>query len=200
MKRVGILAGTFDPVHDGHLAFAHQALKECGLDKIFFLVEPRPRRKQGVKALEHRLQMVQLAIKDESKFGTIMLEQTRFSVTETLPVLKELFKGAQMNLLFGDDVLNHLAQWPHVDQLVRDVSFIIGVRQHTPHDVESHLQNLQRTRGLKLHYSLFVSTAPRLSSSYIRASIKHGHRPHGLQDAVRAYISENGLYSSGINS
>ncbi|MCA9332160.1 adenylyltransferase/cytidyltransferase family protein, partial [Candidatus Saccharibacteria bacterium] len=52
MKKVGIYAGSFDPIHKGHIALAEQAIQQCGQDKVFFMVEPRPRRKQGVKALE----------------------------------------------------------------------------------------------------------------------------------------------------
>src|SRR5258708_1287895 len=92
VKKIPIFAGTFDPVHEGHLAFAQAALEE-GLEKVMFLVEPRPRRKQGVRALEHRTAMVQLAIADEPQLSTIVLEQARFSVNETLPVLRARFSG-----------------------------------------------------------------------------------------------------------
>src|SRR5688572_16122728 len=107
-KRVGIYAGTFDPVHVGHMAFAEQALEACNLDKIFFLVEPRPRRKQGVRALEHREAMVRLATAKNDKYGVIQLEQTNFSVEETLPKLQALFEGAELHFLMGEDVFAHL--------------------------------------------------------------------------------------------
>ena len=200
MKRVGIFAGSFDPVHEGHLAFAKQALEQGNLEKVFFLVEPRPRRKQGVKALEHRLQMVRLAIKNQSKFGLIVLEQVRFNVTETLPTLKELFKGAELRLLFGDDAVKHLAQWPHIEDLVNDVHFIIGVRGHTIKDARSNLQALERTRNLRLKYILFESLKPQFSSSTIRLSIKQGHQPDGLPKTVLDYIQKQGLYVSGTSS
>src|SRR5687768_15392849 len=96
LKKVGIYAGTFDPVHEGHLAFAREAAAQYGLDKVFFLVEPNPRRKQGVKALEHRNEMVQLAIRSEKLFASILLEQHRFTVTETMPVLRSRFKNSEL--------------------------------------------------------------------------------------------------------
>ncbi|MBI3337871.1 adenylyltransferase/cytidyltransferase family protein [Candidatus Saccharibacteria bacterium] len=120
-SRIGIYSGTFDPVHDGHIAFANAALKQCNLDKIFFLVEPRPRRKQGVKAFEHRTEMVRLAIKNEHSLGSIVLNQQRFTPADTLPLLTERFKGADLYMLIGDDMLDHLAGWPHVECLLQSV-------------------------------------------------------------------------------
>lgn len=197
MKKVGILAGTFDPVHDGHLMFALQAIDECKLDKVFFLVEPRPRRKQGVRALEHRIRMVQIAIAKESRFSTIILEQARFSVDQTMPLLKELFKGAQLYLLLGDDVVNHLAEWPHVDELLRDVCFVIGVRDQELGVVENDIQALQKARGIKIKHNLIKSAAPSFASRQIRLSLKRGQELHGLRGEVLDYIRQNRLYESG---
>lgn len=194
VKRVGIFAGSFDPIHMGHIDFAKQALEESKLDKIFFLVEPRPRRKQGVRALEHRRNMVQLSIEHQPSFGSILLEQPRFSVAQTMPVLKELFKGAKLHLLMGDDVLNHLADWPHVDDLIKDVCFVIGVRNHSTEEINQILNMLQTTRGLRLKYSLFQASLPKFSSSQVRLSLKHGQQSPGIAPKVLQYIKENGLY------
>lgn len=195
MKKVGIFSGSFDPIHMGHLDFAKQALEECKLDKIFFLVEPRPRRKQGVRALEHRRNMVQLSIEHQPSFGSILLEQPRFSVAQTMPVLKQLFKGAELHLLMGDDVLNHLADWPHVEELVSDVCFVIGVRKHSPKEIKQILEMLQETRGLKLKYNVFQASLPKFSSSQVRLSLKHGQNSPGIAPKVLKYIRENNLYS-----
>jgi nicotinate-nucleotide adenylyltransferase len=124
-KRVGIYAGTFDPIHEGHLAFAKQALQTSTLDKIFFLVEPRPRRKQGVRALEHREAMVRLAVADNPCLGIIQLEHSNFTVEETLPKLQALFEGAELHFLMGEDVFAHLNAWPNVNELLASSSFII---------------------------------------------------------------------------
>lgn len=200
MHKVGILAGTFDPVHEGHLAFARQALEQCGLDKVFFLVEPHPRRKQGVRALEHRERMVQLAIAGDPKLGSIVLEHARFSVDETLPILKRLYKGAELHLLFGDDVLKHLADWPHVEDLIKDVRFVIAVRAGKTQTAQSQLESLSKARGIKLQYSLFPSSAPDFASSRIRLNYKRSSPIEGVPAEVQDYIQANGLYSSDNNS
>lgn len=196
MKRVGIFAGSFDPVHDGHIAFARQAIDECTLDKVFFLVEPRPRRKQGVKALEHRAKMVQLAIKQEKGLGSILLDQTRFTVAETMPLLKARFKGAELYLLLGDDVIKNLAHWPHFETMLSDVGFIIGVRSDSVTKVRAAIKTLERTQGIKISYKIFKSTAPDIASTQIRIALKRGQNPTGVSKPVLAYIESNYLYGS----
>ena len=182
------------------MAFAYEAVKQCGLDKVFFLVEPRPRRKQGVKAFEHRFRMVQLAIRDESTFGAIMLEQQRFTATDTLPILTERFKGAELHMLMGDDMLSHFADWPHVEKLMSSVQFVIGLRHFDTKEVSRRVDILQRTRGLAMRYSLFQAPQADYASSKIRTAIKRGQQPSGVPAIVQAYIQAEGLYASGVDS
>lgn len=196
MKKVGIYSGTFDPVHDGHLAFAREAIERCGLDKVFFLPEPRPRRKQGVKAFEHRAEMVRLATKHEPKLGSIVLEQQRFTPAETLPILQERFKGAELYMLMGDDWLAHFADWPHVEELVSRIRFAVGVRQHPRTEVERRIKIIQKTRGLAMRYKLFDVPKAEFSSTEIKRQIKSGKKPEGLPPKVLGYIREQGLYAA----
>src|SRR3989344_4473010 len=78
--KVGIYPGAFDPVHEGHVAFAQLVIAQHGLDKVFFLPEPTPRYRQAVKAYEHRLAMIKLAIKKYDSLGVIQLDHNRFTV------------------------------------------------------------------------------------------------------------------------
>lgn len=196
MQRVGIFSGTFDPVHDGHVAFARQALRAYKLDRIFFLVEPRPRRKQGVKAFQHRQKMVDLAIADDPSFGSIVLEQARFTVHQTLPILQARFKGSELFMLMGDDMLHHLGDWPHVDELLKQVGFLIGRRRISQADARAHVEALEAARGLKLQYEIFQSEHSEYASSKIRLNYKKGQTPQGLNPQVKAYIDQAGLYGS----
>lgn len=197
MRRIGIFAGTFDPVHEGHIAFAKAAL-DTGLEKVMFLPEPRPRRKQGVRAFEHRIAMVQLAVKDEPKFSTVILEQARFTPHETLPLLSARFKGYKLVLLFGDDVVGHLAHWPHVDALVKASELLIASRQTSTTDLKATLKNLERTRNLKFTYNIIHPGLQDTASSKIRLDLKHGKDPSGLPIKVATYIKRHGLYSSVV--
>jgi nicotinate-nucleotide adenylyltransferase len=195
MKQVGVFAGTFDPIHEGHLAFAGQAIKQCGLDKVFFLVEPRPRRKQGVRALEHREAMVRLAIEGRDEFGIIMLEQANFSVEETLPKLRALFEGAEIHFLMGEDIVMHLNDWPHVEDLLDSSSFILGVREGDAKKVETVLESIKRARGISFPIKLITTDEYAVSSSKIRLAYKKGIQPLGISEKVAGYIEANKLYA-----
>ncbi len=195
MKKIGIFSGTFDPIHAGHVSFASAVLKRYQLDKIFFLVEPRPRRKQGVKAFEHRIAMVRIALKNTPKMGTIILGQARFSPHETLPLLKARFKGAELHMLMGEDMLNHLADWPHINDLVQEVHFIIGVRRQSVADTKELLRGLEQTRGLRLRYIVFEARDATISSSTARRALRKGHIPEGLDSEVLDYIQRHKLYT-----
>ncbi len=194
MKKIGIYSGTFDPVHNGHITFAEEAIRQCNLSKVFLMVEPRPRRKQGVKAFEHRTSMAKLAIKGNSKLGLITIDQERFSTRETLPYLMARFEGAQLYMLMGDDMLNHLADWPDIGELIGSVYFIIGVRKKTQGEVENTIRNIEKARGFKIKYELFVPSAAEYSSSKIKTAIKK-HKDHtGLDQRVSDYIRAHNLY------
>lgn len=194
VKRVGIYSGTFDPVHDGHVAFAEAARQQGELDKVFFMVEPRPRRKQGVKNFEHRNRMVELATRRRPGLGNIVLEQQRFSVEDTLPVLQARFKGAELYLLIGDDFLSHLGSWPRLAELAAAVRFVIGLRGTDAAAAEQQVKDLQKTTGVRLDYQLVPSPRPRLTSSGLRRAIKRGQLPDGLDKKVQKYIQNEGLY------
>lgn len=200
LKRIGILSGTFDPVHNGHLAFARAAAAACDLDKVYLLVEPRPRRKQGVHALEHREAMVELAVKDEPRLGSIHLNQARFTILDTLPKLRARFKGAHLYMLLGEDALDHLAYWPQLERLAAVADFVIGLRDQSVEAVRHSLAVVEQSRGLTLHHHLVETDCNQLAASKIRLQYKRGEQPTGLKPAVQAYIAEHGLYVPGDES
>lgn len=194
MISVGIFSGTFDPVHNGHLQFARDALVHGSLDKIFLLPEARPRRKQGVKSIEHRMRMVQLAVADDLQLGVIILEQPRFTPHDTLPLLKARFQGAKLHMLMGDDMLKHLGDWPHVEQLVSAIHFIIGVRGDHGEAI-NRIKAIERARGVNFQYQIFSSTLSGVSSSSVKNSLRKKGRSDDVPPNVLAYIKEQGLYS-----
>lgn len=195
MKKIGIFSGTFDPVHAGHLAFAKQAIKTCKLDKVWFLPEPKPRRKQGVKAFEHRVKMVQLAVKSNPQFGSIVIEQARFTPHETMPVLTNRFKNSQLFMLMGEDMLGHLADWPHIKDLVGAVHLIVGCRHSNVSDVKRLLKNLNKTRGLNFTYTAIKADYSHLSSKEVRSALRRGELPDDVPLPVARYLIKQELYT-----
>lgn len=176
------------------MAFAVQAMEQCRLDKIFFLVEPKPRRKQGVHALEHREAMVKIAIEDNNRLGMIQLSQASFTVEETLPKLRALFEGADLYLMMGEDVFAHLNAWPHVDELLESSSFIVGVRKGDEAKMKQILKGLEKTRGITFRADFIITKQHDISSTNIRLALKKNHEPKGLLPETLNYIEENGLY------
>lgn len=195
-QNIGIYAGAFDPIHEGHVHFALEALRSTGLDKIYFLVEPSPRHKQGVKAFEHRIEMVRRAIRHKPQLGLVVLKQARFTIHETWPLLQNRFAGASLSLLMGSDVFLRLGHWAHLDELSENVQFIVGVRNRFDTDLALHVHVIEHTKHVKILYRTFRAPVAHESSSRIRKALRHGMIPKGLDPDVEQYIRTYELYSS----
>lgn len=198
-QKIGILSGTFDPVHQGHVQFSLDAITNGKLDRVYLMVERRPRRKQGVKAFEHRQAMVQLAIADEPMLGSIITDELQFTAEKTLPLLQKRFAGAKLYLLMGDDMTAHLSEWPQVDNLLKSVGFLIGVRSDLE-KAQQRIEAIKQARGVDFSCKLFVSSKPAVSSSRIRRQIKAHKIPRDLHPDVLAYIRQENLYVSDGDS
>lgn len=127
MANIGLYAGTFDPVHNGHIAFARAAKHACKLDKIIFLPEPHPRSKQGVTPINQRIDMLRLAVAPYDTLDVHMLPDAQFTVAATLPKLRAVF-GDRLTLLMGSDVARSVPFWPDATALFDAVDIAIGVR------------------------------------------------------------------------
>ena len=194
--RVGIYPGAFDPIHEGHIAFACAAGKRLKLDKIFFLVEPRPHRKQGVRALEHRIAMTQAGIQNDAHLGVIVLEEARFAIDSTWPKITARFSNADIFMLMGEENLDHIATWPQIDELV-DIApdFIIGVQNDAGRqDLQEKLHALQHTKAFPFVYHLVEQPHPAITSRSLRAKLKKQESPEAVPTATVDYIKSNGLY------
>lgn len=198
VKKIGIFAGTFDPVHNGHLAFAEQALEQ-GLDKVYLLPEPRPRRKQGVRALEHRIAMINIIVQGHKQLGSIKLEQARFTPHETLPILQKRFENHQLVLLFGDDVIKHIADWPHIAELVNSVELIIATRHDQQAAIHERFKVLKQTNGLGFRYTILAPSQPTVSSSQVRRGLAAKNTGNHLASEVLHYINHHNLYQQNVD-
>lgn len=194
MKRVGLYAGTFDPVHAGHISFALQAIDRAKLDKVYFLPERRPRDKQGVEHFGHRVAMLKRASKPHAKLDVLELEDVSFFMERTLPRLQKRFAGKQLVFLFGSDVARRLPQWPKVDNLLKSSELVVGVRQGS---LAEHIkQDIQGWPVKSKQVYIFESYAGDVSSQKVREALRAQQYVRGLLSSVAHYANRNWLYIS----
>ncbi len=193
-RRIGIYAGTFDPVHSGHVTFALQALQAAQLDKVYFLPERQPRNKQHAEHFGHRVAMLLRAIKPHPQFDVLELVDVNFSVERTLPKLQQQFEGDQLVFLFGSDVLAGLQDWPKVAQLLTDTELIIGLR-HQDNREDMH-KIIEAWPVQPKVLTMFPSYAPEVSSGLVREALRSRKSTAGVLTSVERYSNKNWLYVS----
>lgn len=188
-KRIGIYAGTFDPIHIGHISFALQALEQAQLNAVYFLPEPEPRYKPSVLSVNQRAEMIKLAIKPYGFLGLLSLEDDHFSVESTLPQLNAKFGNVQLVYLFGSDVFCQIPKWPGANILAATGEFAVGIRHN------DSLANIKATAEiLKSKYTVINSQYPGVSSKKIRDVLKDGLNTSDTPETVIKYAVNNKLY------
>lgn len=194
MARIGIYAGTFDPVHAGHITFALQSLDAAKLDKVYFLPERRPRAKDHVEHFGHRVAMLKRAIKPHAKLDVKELVDISFSAERTLLLLRKEFKDDELVFLFGSDVAVKLADWPKAERLLKSGEFIIGLRSG------SDRQNIHKVvecwPAQPPAVTVIESYAPDVSSGKIRLALRSRQQAQGLLKSVERYSDHHWLYVS----
>lgn len=186
-RRVGILGGTFNPPHIGHLIIANEVLCALDLDEVRFMPnhEPPHKQKAGNVTAEDRLAMVSLAIADHPKFTIEDIELLRKGKSytyDTMVLLKEREPDTEFYFIIGGDMIEFLPHWYRIEELCKMVHFV-GVKRpnycvDTPYPVQMvDVPEIQ------------------LSSSLIRKKIaEHQTVKYLLPDRVISYIKENRLY------
>lgn len=194
MPRIGIYAGTFDPVHAGHITFALQSLKAAQLDKIYFLPERRPRAKQHVEHFGHRVAMLKHAVRPHSRLDIIELVDVSFNVEKTLPRLQKKFPDAQLIFLLGSDVARTLNAWPKAEKLLAGNEFVIGLRHD---DKREDLHSIVESWPAEPKtVTVFPSYAPEVSSGRIREALRLRKKVPGVLKSVERYSDNHWLYVS----
>ena len=132
--RIGILGGTFNPIHNGHLKIAEEVLKRLGLDKILFMPAyiPPHKDKEGIIDARHRIEMVRLAIADNPGFELSFIEIERGGVSYTIDTLRELGhiygKKAELFFIIGIDAFLEIEAWKDAEALLASCNFIVIMR------------------------------------------------------------------------
>lgn len=201
MKRIGIMGGTFNPIHKGHLALAKAAMEEFVLDKVIFIPTGMPPHKKPGEVLdkEHRYKMVRLAIKGISKFSSSRIELDRkgfsYAVDTCNELIKKHGKKAKFFYIMGLDSINEILEWKKPLELFKLCEFIVGTRPGTRIRTFKRLVKfppLQKEVD-KIH---LMELRENISSSDIREQLQAAKSVRGLlPQVVENYIKKNKLYA-----
>jgi nicotinate-nucleotide adenylyltransferase len=136
-QKIGIMGGTFNPIHNGHLFIADQVQHQLGLEKIYFMpdyIPPHVDHKSAISA-EHRVKMVQMAIANNTNFRleTIEIDRKGTSYTyDTICELKQLHPQAEFYFIIGGDMVAYLPKWYRINELLKLVQFVGVQRANYP--------------------------------------------------------------------
>lgn len=193
-SRIGIFSGSFDPVHTGHIAFALQTLDAVKLDKIFFAPESKPRRKEGVAHISHRIAMLKLATRAHPGLGVLEMPDKQFTVAKTLPRLKHKFPSDKLFYVCGSDMLLHMPDWVLIQSLLSNMGLVIGTRD--TYNVGKINDLLARLPVKALETHVIISQLPSISARSIREAIAEHRQTEGLLASTKDYINKQWLYSA----
>ncbi|MEM7816703.1 MAG: nicotinate (nicotinamide) nucleotide adenylyltransferase [Candidatus Aenigmatarchaeota archaeon] len=184
--KIGILGGTFNPPHIGHLILAKEAKEKLGLEKVFFIPTNIPPHKEShnVSAID-RFNMVKLAVEDNKDFEVLDLEIKRGGVSYTIDTVRELkkrFSSYDFYLIIGSDLAKEFSSWKYSSELKKEVRIVVAKRKEYPLRMRNNFIVLDI-----IHIGI--------SSSYIRGLIKKGFSiKYLVPSRVEEYITKHKLY------
>ena len=198
-KKVGILGGTFDPIHVGHLMTAEAVRDEYHLDRVIFIPAANPPHKElnKVTAAEHRYMMTVLATCSNPHFQVSDIEMKRSGPSYTIDTIDYMVKkyGSDTEFYFivGADAIIDLPSWNNIEELLSLCHFIGANRQGSVPDVTQIQAELGELGKTKIHRLLTPELE--ISSTDIRHRVKKGYSiKYIVPAAVEQYIYKEGLY------
>jgi len=223
LGKVGLLGGTFDPVHMGHLDVGRRILDRFSIEKLLFVPAGQNPHKgeQPKAAAEHRLEMIRLALKQvaQPRFDVLEAEINRQGKSYSIVTLQQLLKlhpDVEFTYVMGSDVFSSFGDWHRATEIMKLANIVVVTRQSEQTvSIESTLKRLGVPFGQVLEKTkrvlpfngphwieVFPIKALPYSSSEIRRLISHPPEPSGstrcpdgLQQCVWRYIKEKNLYA-----
>ncbi|NLV92064.1 MAG: nicotinate-nucleotide adenylyltransferase [Firmicutes bacterium] len=201
-QRLGILGGTFDPIHIGHLCLAQAALEELHLSQILFMPAARPPHKQdrAVTSAQARMEMVQRAVADNPAFAVSDLELARSGPSYTVGTLAQLgrlYPDYQLVLIIGLDSLLDMASWHRPEEILQSSHVAVAARPgFSFQDIEARLGSLFERYRSRIHF--FSAPLLDISSTRLRELVRRGRSIRYLTpDEVADFVRREGLYQEG---
>jgi nicotinate-nucleotide adenylyltransferase len=197
MSHIGILGGTFNPPHMGHLVMAQEALDQLDLDRVVFMPVAAPPHKEAREdpGAEARIELCRLAVADDERFDVSDLEVRRGGASYTVDTLRELHElepEHDLTFIVGGDMAQSLPAWREPEAVLALARLAVAEREGVHReDVARRLEGLHRGGRV----AFFDMPRIDISSSAIRRRVAEG-RPirYLVPDAVAAAIAERDLY------
>jgi nicotinate-nucleotide adenylyltransferase len=202
IRRIGLLGGTFDPIHYGHLVVAEEVRAGLDLAEMLFVPAGQPPHKQedDITPAHHRLAMLELAIKSNPHFSISLVDLDRPGPSYTVDTLRLLCRqwGGQAAIYFviGWDSLEELSSWYEPEGILELVSHLVAVHRPGYEEAPQERSRLEKRLPM-LKQRLLTMAAPQLeiSATDLRQRVADG-RPvkYQVPEAVEDYIAQHGLY------
>lgn len=200
MAKIGILGGTFDPIHNGHLRLGMKAYEEFGLETVWFMPSGVPPHKRDHRITEGKLRsdMIKLAIADTPCFLYSDFELKREGNTytaQTLTLLRQQRPEDEFYFIIGADSLYEIEHWYHPEQVMGQAALLVAGRayRYSHRNLEEQITCLGERYGARI-YPIHCPQMD-VSSEGIRAAVAQGRSIEGLVPyAVETYIRSHGLY------
>ncbi len=191
---IALLFGSFNPVHNGHLAMAHAALQSNKCDEVWFVVSPHNPLKSlnTLASANDRAHMVSLALQNESKMKICTIEfdmPTPSYTIHTIRKLKEEHPSFHFHILCGTDVVNSLPAWYKYEELIREVKFLVCSRE-----MENQFERHSLVQDYPKQFEFIAFEAMDISSTQIRETLANDGNSAQVTEQVLAFILSHGLY------
>ena len=191
---IALLFGSFNPVHNGHLAMAHAALQSNKCDEVWFVVSPHNPLKclDTLASANDRAHMVSLALQNESKIKICTIEfdmPTPSYTIHTIYKLKEEYPYFNFHILCGTDVVNSLPAWYKFEELIQAVKFLVCSRE-----IENQFASHSLVQDYSEQFEFIAFEAMDVSSTQIRETLANAGNSNDLSESVNQFIFENKLY------
>ena len=198
-RKKGILGGTFNPIHTGHLILAEQAYHEFGLDEVLIMPSGVSYKKTGIVMpdKEMRLRMARIAVSGIPYFTVSDLEIRREGNTYTADTLIELNRtepDTEFYFICGTDSLRDMENWKDPTDIFKGAVILVALRApETEGDIRDITEKYEKRFGARIH--TLQTPYMDISSSMIREYLKTGRSVRFyLPEALRVYLEEQGIY------
>lgn len=195
MSKIGILSGTFDPVHIGHVESALVARGALGLEKVIFMIEKSPHQKVGVANHSDRFTMLELATKEFPTLVPVKMRADNITTNVTLTFLKKHYKDYKPVLIIGSDMLSKIEKWQDFDVLIGSMEIAVVLR-----NLKEEAAVEKKAASIRDQYKeCIIHILPPVWSDASSSIVKHDIKKNKTSDLIHKdvlhYIMQNNLYS-----